>query len=180
MASKMVPIEVKANLDFAIGYDLKEELSLSSDSVKIVGPSDSIDTITVLKTKELQLSDVRDNIEKLMAFEINDYEAIQVYPPNIKVQGEVRRFTEGVLQIPVIITNKPQDLDINFFPKSVTVSFYVDLEQFNSISSSDFIVECSFTDSDGNGNFLIPKITKQPTFVKRTKIKQNRVDYIKL
>jgi hypothetical protein len=180
MASKMVPVEIKSSVEYDVGYDLKGDLVLSADSVKIVGPADRIDQIKMVITEDLQLTGVRDDINKTIAINTEQLNDIEVFPEYVKVKGDVSRFTEGTLQIPIIITDKPQDLEINFFPKTVTVSFYVDLEQFNTISASDFIVECVFTHGETNSNYLVPKITKQPAVIKWAKIKENRIDFIRL
>ena len=60
------------------------------------------------------------------------------------------------------------------------VSYYVDLERYDSISSKDFVVECNFKDIKDVQTFFVPKVTKKPDFVKRVHIKQKRIDFIKL
>jgi hypothetical protein len=180
MAVKNVPLNLKLDIDYAIGYDLRDNFYLSSDSIKIVGPFDAIDSITHLNTKELKLSNIKSDIEKDIEVDLTGYKDVEVFPKSIELHGMVSRFTEGTFEVPIIITNKPENLKINYFPKTVTVSFYVDLERFKSVSSADFIVECEFPEPSENSTFLIPKIAKAPSFVKRTNIKPKRIDFIKL
>ena len=76
--------------------------------------------------------------------------------------------------------NKQNDIKINYFPKSVTLSYYVDLDNYKLIKTSDFIVECNYAEMEDNQTYFVPKIIQKPEFVKRISIKQKRIDFIKL
>jgi hypothetical protein len=104
----------------------------------------------------------------------------QPIPKSVNVKAEIKRFTEGTIEIPITIENKPDNIKINYFPKSVTLSYYVDLDNYNGIATSDFIVECNYADLEENQTYFVPKVLKKPEFVKRISIKQKRIDFIKL
>lgn len=177
-ASKFVPVELKTNIGYTTGFDIKGDFSLSQDSVKIVGPKDEIKDIVSVVTNELKLTDVNTNINTTL--KLDDIENIDVFPKSINVEAEVKRFTEGKIEVPLTIINKPQNVLINYFPKTVLLSYYVDLESFNLIDSSDFIVECDYSQVNDNQAYFVPKITKMPEFIKRINIKQKRIDFIRL
>lgn len=177
-ASKFVPVELKTNIGYTTGFDIKGDFSLSQDSVKIVGPKDEIKDIVSVVTNELKLTDVNTNINTTL--KLDDIENIEVFPKSINVEAEVKRFTEGKIEVPLTIINKPQNVLINYFPKTVLLSYYVDLESFNLIDSSDFIVECDYSQVNDNQAYFVPKITKMPEFIKRINIKQKRIDFIRL
>jgi len=179
-ASKLVPVNLKTDINYALGFDIKDSLTLSTDSIKIVGSNAEVNAITSLSTKQITLNDVNTDIKKSINLDISDYKNIEIFPKSIVVTAEVERFTEGTKEIAIKITNKPSDAVINYFPKTVTVAYYVDLENYKTIKASDFSVECSYTEIKDNQSYLIPKLTKQPKYVKRTSIKQKRIDFIKL
>ncbi|MUU76854.1 YbbR-like domain-containing protein [Winogradskyella endarachnes] len=179
-ASKIVPLELVENITYAVGYDLKDAFKFNIDSVKIVGSSAVVDNISSLSTKELKLTDVNQSIDKTIDIDISEFDDIEVFPKSVKVAGEVTRFTEGTLDIPVVITNQPKSVNINYFPKTVSVSFYVDLENYNAVKPEDFRVECNYKDLNKNLTYLQPKVVKKPSFVKRVNIRQKRIDYIRL
>jgi hypothetical protein len=129
-------------------------------------------------TNELKLTDVNTNINTTL--KLDDIENVDVFPISINVEAEVKRFTEGKIEVPLTIINKPQNVLINYFPKTVLLSYYVDLESFNLIDSSDFIVECDYSQVNDNQAYFVPKITKMPEFIKRINIKQKRIDFIRL
>ncbi|WP_282042984.1 hypothetical protein [Winogradskyella flava] len=177
-AAKYVPVILNTDIDFATGYDVKDGFSLDIDSVKIVGSSIKIDSIISISTEALSLNDVNTNIEEDINF--ISTKGIEIFPKSTTVRAHVKRFTEGQKQVPVQIRNKPANTNINYFPKSVTVSYYVDLDNYNLIEAKDFTVECDYGEIKKNQTYFVPKITKQPEFVKRVGMKQKRIDFIKL
>ncbi|MCB0398120.1 MAG: hypothetical protein KDD26_00580 [Winogradskyella sp.] len=177
-ATKYVPVNLKTNIDYATGFDIKGDFALSQDSVKIVGPIDRIKDITSVVTNELKLTEVNANIKE--SLNLVETEEVEVFPKSINVEAEVKRFTEGKVEVPLVIVNKPENVIINYFPKTVTVSYYVDLESFNSITPADFIIECDFNQINDSQTYFVPKVTKMPESIKRINIKQKRIDFIKL
>ncbi|WP_407557677.1 hypothetical protein [Winogradskyella sp. 4-2091] len=179
-ASKMVPIKLIENINYAVGYDLKGDFLFSQDSIKVVGSSTEVDSITAIFTDKLVLDNVNSKINTTIKLNIDQLRNVEIYPKALLVTGEVARFTEGTKEVPITVTNQPNDITINYFPKTVSVSYYVDLEDYNNIKTEDFSVECDFAEIDNNQNYLLPKVVKKPLSVKRVNIKQKRIDYIKL
>ncbi|NRD21157.1 YbbR-like domain-containing protein [Winogradskyella eckloniae] len=179
-ASKLVPVTLIEHINYAVGYDLKDDFELSIDSVKVVGSSVLLDSITKISTTDVILNKVKNDINKTVKLDVSKFENIEVYPETVHIKGKVSRFTEGIMVIPVEIINQPNDVTINYFPKTVSVSFYVDLENYNSVKTEYFSVVCNFADLVHNQDFLMPKVVKKPSSVKHVNIKQKRIDFIKL
>lgn len=179
-ASKLVPITLNSSISYAVGYDIKNEFELSIDSVKVVGSTLELDQISALSTQNLVLNEVKTDINETVSLDISEYGSIEIFPKSVDVKAEIKRFTEGTIEIPITIENKPDNLEINYFPKSVSLSYYVDLDNYNAVKASDFTVECNFTEVEDNQTYFVPKIVKKPEFIKRVSIKQKRIDFIKL
>ena len=179
-ASKVVPIELKQTINYAVGYDLKGDFHFNKDSVKVVGSAAEINKINSITTEDLVLNNLKSDINKTVKLDISDYSNIEIFPKDIIVKGEVARFTEGTVEVPISITNQPKNITINYFPKTTSISYYVDLENYNAINASDFSVECDYADIDEQQSYLVPKVVKKPNFVKNINIKQKRIDFIKL
>ncbi|WP_179345291.1 YbbR-like domain-containing protein [Winogradskyella ursingii] len=180
IANKKVPIKIKHNIKYATGFDLLGDFSLSVDSAKIVGSAETIAPIKSLNTELLELEDVKSDILTTVKINGSKYKNVEVYPKSVEISGNIERFTEGTAEVLINIINKPADVAINYFPKTLDVTYYVDLARYKTVEPSDFVVECDFNEVDSEQRYLIPKIVKQPDFVKRVKLKQNRIDYIKL
>jgi hypothetical protein len=179
-ASKLVPVVLDNEIDYAVGFDLKDDFEFSADSVKVVGASEQIDKISFLNTELLELKNVNTDINETIKLNYKDYDAIEVFPKSVNVKAKTARFTEGTVEVPVTVINKPNKITLNYFPKTVSLSYYVDLENYNAIKASGFSVECNYLDVEENQTYFVPKITKKPEFVKRISMKQKRVDFIKL
>ncbi len=177
-ASKFVRVKLNSDIKYATGYDLYGNFTLSNDSVKIVGPTDKIADISFVTTNQLKLTEVNTDIKTSVM--INKIQDVEVFPKSIDVEATVKRFTEGKIEVPLTIINKPENVLINYFPKTVPLSYYVDLESFNSITPSAFSVECDYSLINNNQTYFVPKIAKMPEFVKRVNIKQKRIDFIRL
>ena len=177
-ASKKVPITLKQTINYVVGYDLKGDFKFDIDSVKIVGAASEVDKINTITTEDLVLKDIKSKINESVKLDISDYQNIEIFPKSIKVSAEVARFTEGTVDVPLTITNQPNDVTINYFPKTVSISYYVDLENYNAVNTSDFKVECNYAELEENQTYLVPKVVKKPNFVKHINIKQKRIDFI--
>ena len=180
LATKYVPLRLKSDITYTPGFDLQDSLKVSVDSLKIVGAQQALNEIEFISTEAIELMDVKNNIDKLVKVDVSQYQDIEVFPKIISVNGQVSRFTEGTVEVPVSIINKPPNVEINYFPKYVKLTYYVDLERFNTVKPSDFRVECDYLKLKEDQNFFIAEITNKPDFVKRANIKQDRIDFIKL
>ncbi|WP_296313869.1 hypothetical protein [Winogradskyella sp. UBA3174] len=179
-ASKLIPIVLKSDINFAIGYDVKGDYKLDVDSLKVVGSAKEVNKLMSMTTELLSLKGINANINEQVNIDVSQYSGIEVFPKSVNVSAIVTRFTEGKVNVPVTIINKPKTIEINHFPKTVTLSFYAALEAYSSIKANDFIVECDYLDISENQTYLVPKIIKKPDVVKRINMKQKRIDFIKL
>ncbi|WP_439152344.1 hypothetical protein [Winogradskyella sp.] len=180
MTSKYVHVQLKSNINFAPGFDIKNGIQFNIDSIKVVGAKAVLDSINVLSTEVLELKEVNTDIEEVLKIDLSKIDGVDVFPSKINISAKVSRFTEGTIELPITVINKPTDVLINYFPKKVTVSYYVDLDSYNSISPADFIIECDYSQASDSQSYLIPKISNKPDNIKRINIQQNRIDFIKL
>ena len=178
-ASKVVPVVLNSTVNYTLGFDKKDKFNLKPDSVKIVGSESEIHKINHVNTEVLKLNNVNKNIKELIKVNLSNYTTINAFPQYIEVDAEVTRFTEGKIEVPIHIKNIPSEVRLNYFPKTVALYYYVDLENYKLIKPSDFVIECNYNSSKGL-TYMIPKLITKPDFVKRAYIKQKRVDYIKL
>ncbi|MEZ4792075.1 MAG: YbbR-like domain-containing protein [Gelidibacter sp.] len=180
MAVKTVPIKLDAKITYEAGYDLLGSLKVQPDSVKVIGPKNSVEKISRIKTNEIKLKDVNVNIDETATLVLDKpMKNVKLSLNKIKVQGTVEKFTEGSFEVPVNIVNLPSDIKINYFPKTVQVSYYVSLENFKNIKALDFKVECDYNETkDQDRSFFTPKLVAIPKLVKNAKMKQNKIDFI--
>ncbi len=178
-AVKKVPVVLNTNIEYSPGYDLIDNYKLEPDSVKIIGPAVLIDSISFIETNELILKNVNTNISSLIDLNVPKNDQLRFSNQNILIKAEVEKFTEGIIDVPVIIRNVPDDVELKIYPKIIQVVFYTSLSEFNNIASNSFIVECDYNEAlQSNNSFLIPRIMQQPEHVKSARLNIKRIEFI--
>ena len=176
---KKVPINILVESTFAVGFDLIDEFKSYPDSIFITGPKSRLDTITDISTKQIKLNDINSTIKVPVDLKIPlNLSPFKFSHQSVSIVGKVDKFTEGLVNVPVNIINIPDSLNINFFPKEVSVSFYSSLKAFSEISKTDFKVECDFNLINNDNNYLYPILVKKPLSVKTAELKINKLEFI--
>jgi hypothetical protein len=180
LSVKKVPVKLNSNVTYASGYDTLEGMVMVPDSIKVIGSNSEINAITFIETSELNLLNIKENINTSIKLKLPDLgNTLKLSQEKISVTAEVEKFTEGTLEIPIIINNLPSDTQINYFPKTIKVSYEVSLNDYKSIKSSGFKIECDFLEIEAsNQSYFTPKFKKIPENVKRVKMKQDKIEYV--
>ena len=178
-AIKKVPITLNSDVSFVPGYNISGKYNLDPDSLKIIGPKVLLDSISTVQAELLKLNEVNSNIDLQLKIILPDSSQNLIYShKKINVKGHVEKFTEGITEVPVDVINVPNDITLNYFPKSISVYYYTSLSNFRQVNNSDFIVECDFNDLKEESTFLEPKLMKYPEMVKNVKLGQKHIEFI--
>ena len=173
---KKIPVVVRATPEFALGYDLLNDLKSQPDSVTVVGPKVLLDSISNVFTSNLLLTDVKKDINQTVALEITPN--LSFSNKFVQIKGEVDKFTEGKLNIPVSVINLPEAISLSIFPKEVPVVFYTNLNSYNSINATDFVVVCDYNRLDTSTNVLTPILESYPPTIKNASLQINKLEYV--
>ncbi|WP_246124821.1 CdaR family protein [Algibacter pacificus] len=174
---KTVPIQLKSDIKFALGYDISGDYNLKPDSVTIIGPDVLVSKLDFIDTKLVTLADVKTNIIKNLALDFPNTTDLKFSTDLVTLSANVGKFTEGKLKVPIEIINIPENLNIKYFPKEINVSYYVSLNNFNSVTVKDFKVVCDYS-KVGKGSTLTPELVERPEQVKNAKINQQLIEFI--
>ena len=173
---KKIPVVVRVTPEFALGYDLLNGLKSKPDSVTVVGPKVLLDSISNVFTSNLLLTDVKKDIDQTVALEI--IPNLNFLSKFVQVKGEVDKFTEGKLNVPVSVINLPDAVSLSIFPKEVPVVFYTNLNSYNSIDATDFVVVCDYNRLDTSTNVLTPILESYPPTIKNASLQINKLEYV--
>ncbi|XCF07704.1 YbbR-like domain-containing protein [Tamlana crocina] len=175
---KKVPVKINSDITYSLGYDISGKMEAEPDSVTVVGPNIVVSKIEALETEKLSLTDVRSNVNQKVKLKLPDQGDLQFSEKQVTLKAQVEKFTEGTLKVPVTIANVPAGVVLKYFPKTVSVSYYVSLSKFASITEKDFKVVCDYAKTTENQSFLIPELTVWPEAVKSAKVNQQHVEFI--
>jgi len=175
---KSVPIVLNKEIDFSLGFNVVGAYSIEPDSIRIIGPGVLIDTINSIATNRITLSDVNSDISSTIALDLLTNKQIRFSHDKVKFEAKVDKFTEGTVEVPVIVKNIPDNIKINIFPKTVPVVFYSSLSDFKAISNNNFIVECDYNTMELNRTYLVPKLIQKPEQIKNAKLSVNKIEFI--
>ncbi|WP_157208741.1 CdaR family protein [Mariniflexile maritimum] len=176
---KKVPVVLHSDIKFSAGYDVSKPFVLQPDSVVVVGPKNRVSSINSVVTQYLALSNIRTNISETVKLKLpKKNKDLTFSNTEVVLKAVVEKFTEGTLKIPVSIINVPETITLKYFPKEVNVSYYVSLDDYKTISPTDFKVVCDFGKVIGNQSVLVPELVKVPKNVKNATISQKRIEFI--
>ena len=176
---KKVPVFIKVEPNFVIGYDLETPLKSHPDSIAIVGPKKYLENINKVSTKNLTLNDVQKDIETTVDLDVSNYPAyLKFSKTKVLLTGKVDKFTEGKIAVPVQLVNLPKNLTLSIFPKEIPVVFYTSLSAYNSIERNDFRIECDYNSLDLSSNVMIPKLVLYPKSAKTAELQINSLEYV--
>lgn len=180
LGSKKVALKPNLEIEFHIGYDLLEMISVSPDSIVISGPESQLKKINHLNLSKLSLKSVKENFTKEVTIAKSETKNnLKFTTTKATISGKVDKFTEGVLQIPFTITNLPKNTNLTILTENVEVVFIVALSNFAKVSEASFKIECDYSISEKNNlGYLIPKIIAKPNFIKSLKIVPTKIDFL--
>lgn len=180
LASKKVALKPNLDINYHIGYELLEEITIIPDSIVISGPENQLKKINQLNLNKLTLTDMKSDFnEEVAIVKQEDQKNIKTNISKVKVIGKVDKFTEGTLQIPYTIKNLPENTNLTILTENVEVVFIVALSNFEKVSEASFKIECDYKISEKNNlGYLIPKVIMQPNFIKSIKIVPTKIDFL--
>lgn len=179
LSSRQFKIALNSNISYAIGFDVVRNMNLSQDSVKVIGPVSVLDTLSGITTELVELKNLKTKFSLPVALNNPDPQILKLSPGSIELSADVRRFTEGEVSVPLTLINKPDNLNINYFPKQLSLTYYVDLESFKTITAEDFEIVIDYNEYLNNSdNVLTPKVKRYPETIKSVRLSKNRIDFI--
>ncbi len=173
-----IPIQLVAEYHFGEGYFQKDRAVLTPDSVEVSGPVSLIQALSNWKTTKLEVKEpLTSDLVKTLPLQAPSKGQISLNPAEIEVHIPVEQFTEQSLFVPVGVINALDSIRI--FPASIQVSFVIGLSQFNTIHSSDFMLEADLKNISLNpeNNTVPVTMTKHPKGLKGLNYSPKSVEF---
>ncbi|XLS30906.1 CdaR family protein [Flavobacteriaceae bacterium M23B6Z8] len=177
-SEKRVPVFSNVEISFERDFDLYGELRLNPDSITVRGSENLVDTLMALETKAMKLADVNSDIEVTVSLALPEaLQQLDFSTKSIQITGSVIRFTEKIVEVPLIINNKPDKITIRLFPEKIKVKCRGSLADIKKVLSNDILVTADFNEIENTG-VLIPKIKKYPEYLRSAEILDKKVEFL--
>jgi hypothetical protein len=177
LATKNVPVVLNSSLNFSQGFDYFKNFNLLPDSISLIGSEIALNSINFVNTKELVLDDIKSSVTQNLELDISNTNNFKYSDKSVKIFIDVEKSTESVLNLPVSIINIPADININYYPKKIKVSFTVSLDNYQKFSSKDFKIICDFNQISQYGK-LTAEVLNQPKLIKNLRLINNEIQYV--
>lgn len=174
--SKKVPVTPRVDYTLKRQYMLKNDISVTPDSVDISGPASILDTLQTVYTTPIKLKELSKDVTKTVSFE--EIYGTQFNENDAKVKIEVERFTESKKTVPLVVKNLPDSLLIRLFPPSIDVTFDVGLSRYEVISDTSFSFSVDYEQIKDNPAALNIILEKQPGHIKDLIFTPETVEYL--
>jgi len=176
LRTKKVPVILNSSINFSQGFDYFENFTLIPDSISVIGSELVLESINAVTTKELILDNLKSSVNENLLLDIRNTN-LKYSNKSVKLFIDVEKSTESILDIPVSIINIPKDIELNYYPKMIKISFTVSLDNYQSYSSKDFKIICDFNQISLNGK-LTPEVINQPNLIKNLRLINNEIQYV--
>ena len=176
LKSKTVPVKANVEITFQPQFNLKEPVSMAPKKINITGPSSVIDTIVNLNTEKVVYKEVDRNVEKNV--KILHPAKTEINPEKVLLKIDVEKYTEKEIRIPVLVRNKPDNVNIKLFPSEVKVTCLVGLSEFENLTADDFKAVVDFNNTNNDTKNLNVKIEQKSSFIQLVRFAPESVEYL--
>ena len=180
LETKKVPVRALVDLSFAANHMLEEPIAVVPDTIQLTGPKSQIDSIHVVETALLTLDEINSSFSKDVVLQLpKNLNGTTFSNDAVRISGNVVKFSEQVIEVPVTVINLPSEVKVRTFPEIVEVRCQGTLEHLKELETSDFAVEADYSKvSEETGNRLSIKLAKYPRTLNNAMISTNEVEFI--
>ena len=182
LVTKEVPVLPRVNFNLATNYMLEDSIIVNPSSVTIRGTKNEIDTVSGIRTVYVDLKNVdRDFTKNISLVKPKNLKTTAFSSNTVEISGQVFRFSEKIIEVPVTVINLPDKVQVRTFPDNVQVVCQGKLENMKDFESDDFQVVADYSNVSGTDNNTLPiTLEKYPKDIKNARLLVNEIEFILL
>lgn len=179
LRSKSVEVRPNIQLELAQNFMVQGSLEIRPPRVHLLGPPDEIDTINQVFTVPLVLTDLREDFESEVAITgVEGLPNTRTSVKQVRISGNVIRFSEVIIEIPVMVTGVPEGMEIRTFPDNVSLLCKGGVSTLKDLKPSDFRVEAPYDRPDPESGRLPLLLVRKPESILGVDILESSVEFI--
>jgi len=178
VASKKIPVISKAVLSYKTGFGGKDKVSITPDSITIVGPSLQLNSVESIVTETKEIVNINSDVSSNIGLSLSTLpKGLRASHKEITLRQNIARFTEGKITVPITVLNDAEKR-VKILPKTAEIIYLVELENFDKIIPSDFFVTCDYETATKADAYLTLSIAREPKGVKSARLINKQVKFI--
>lgn len=145
--------------------------------VSVYANKHELENIKAVLTENLNLTNINDTVVREV--DLCAIAGAKVVPTKVKVTLFSDVLTEGSVDVPIVAINKPRNLIIRTFPKTVKVRYTVGSMTYRLVKPSDFQVNVDYAEiADHPSDKCKLHLVCNSRFVRETSLDTPQVDYL--
>lgn len=174
-SQKKLPVQLSASVTFEEMFRAKEEWELIPDQVVVSGPKAVLESMEYVTTDELVLQQLNKNYEGELSLTKPTHPDVVYEHQSIQCLLKVEQFTEGVVEVPIGLSNKPRGVELKMFPETVKIHYQVSLDNFDLVNPQQFRAEVRYA---ADKKRLSVQLLKKPAMVENVRLLPSKVEYL--
>ena len=177
IADKIVHVKADIQTDFEPQFMQSGEITLEPQEITISGPKSVIDTIKIVRTKQIKFKKLNQKVtKKLSLIPVNQ---VSFSDRTVILSLPVEKYTEITVKVPVEIENQPDNVRLMFIPRTIDVKCNVVLSKFFTLKPVMFkaVVDYGLISNSLNKKLKV-KLKMVPEFINLIDYYPKYVEYI--
>lgn len=176
---KEVPISSNISISPAQNYLVDGKLKIEPSLISITGPKRELDLVNSISTTEIELNEITEDFSVVVDLVLpEELKNLQLSVKKVRISGNIFRFSEKLIEIPVEVVNLPEGTQIKTFPSTIAVLCKARIDRLKDISPLDFKVVANFQDQRGENQNLKVSLIEKPNDVYSVQLMKNEVEFI--
>ena len=173
--SKKVKIVFNGDLNFSSQYRMKDRIRFFPDSIFIFGSKEEMSKINFVESEKTDF----ENIEKAIKqdLKLTELEGISFSEEKVQIQFEVEKFTEKIIELPLIAINVPKGYKIKCYPAKIDIVTTIAFDDYSKLNTNLFVAQVDASNLKQKKRLDVI-LSKQPSFIDILKIKPSRVEFL--
>lgn len=175
--NKRIVVKPHVKLEFSEECMLNGDITFKPDSITVRGPNTILDTLKAVYTKYHIFTKL--NKPTTQNISLKEIDKLEYNNKKVQIHLPASKFTQSNFDIEINAINVPDSLVLKTFPRSVTVSCMVSLNDYDKIKTEDFIIEVDYLDIEKLlGGKLSLDLRLAPTQVRSISYHPESVEFI--
>lgn len=173
---KNVPVKLRHRLSFEKQHTLFDRISVKPPVVRVSGPKALIDTLDYIYTDSLVLEKLSSTATQRVKLQSD--KNITVDPDAVLVSIPVEEFTEQRIEVPVVLINVPDSLEVKIYPDKVSLTMIVPLSKYKQVLPDQFKATANMQEGLEGKERLKVELKIKPDAVQVRKMEPSKVEFI--